>query len=308
MNYYRICKPKLFRTLFFVFVIFAFLSASAGAEVQPRSGQDTARNCLWSVNSGSHTLYLLGSLHILKPDAYPLATALEEAYASSQKIIFETDLGAMTDPEIQKKMLELGVYPQGQTLYQHLDEDTLALLKKKMNELGVPPAQFVRFKPWFIALALATAELQRLGFDPTYGIDMYFFKRAQDDHKEIGYLEPPEYQLNLLGGMNSSDQSAFLNQTLKEIDLVAQLAADMVAYWKTGDVENLSVLLNQSFEGHPRIRDRLLIQRNEKWALQIEQFMQQKQNILVIVGAAHLVGPKSVVDFLRKKEYKVKQR
>jgi uncharacterized protein YbaP (TraB family) len=308
MSSYRIGKLKIFKPLLLIFIIFAVLSGLAGAGVQPHSGQDTSGSCLWSVNTGSHTLYLLGSLHILKPDAYPLATALEEAYASSQKIIFETDLGAMTDPEIQKQMLGLGVYPQGQTLYQHLDEDTLALLQKKMNELGIPPAQFARFKPWFIAVALATAELQRLGFDPTYGIDMYFFKRAKEDHKEIGYLEPPEDQLNLLAEMNAGDQSAFLNQTLKEIDLVAQLAADITAAWKTGDVEDLYALLNKSFEGHPGIRDRLLIQRNEKWALQIEQLMQQKQNILVVVGAAHLVGPKSVVDFLQKKEYKVKQR
>jgi hypothetical protein len=40
----------------------------------------------------------------------------------------------------------------------------------------------------------------------------------------------------------------------------------------------------------------------------IENFMQQKHNVLVIVGAGHLVGPNSVVNILQQKGYKVEQK
>ena len=147
-----------------------------------------------------------------------------------------------------------------------------------------------------------------MGYDPNYGIDMHFLKRAKEDAKELGFLEPVEYQINLLGKMNKGDQDSLLSQTLKEMDIVAKLAADITAYWKSGDANNLDKLMNKSFEGHPNIRERVLVQRNRQWVSQIEKFIKADKNVLVIVGAGHLVGPDSVVDILKKKRHSVKQR
>ena len=237
-----------------------------------------------------------------------VAAAIEEAYSSSRKLVFESDMNALTNPAVQQKMLALGLYPEGQTLDQHLSGKTKNLLKKKMTELGLPMQQFARFRPWFIALTLATFELQRLGYNPIYGVDMHFFGRAKQDEKELGFLEPVEYQLDLLGKMTNQDQESFLNQTLEEMDIVAELAAEMMAYWESGDAENLYQLVNKSFQDHPSIRDRLLIQRNKNWTSQIEALMKENKNVLVIVGAGHLVGPDSVVDLLKKRGYGVKQK
>jgi uncharacterized protein YbaP (TraB family) len=66
--------------------------------------------------------------------------------------------------------------------------------------------------------------------------------------------------------------------------------------------------MNRSFNDHPAIRDRLLIQRNKNWTSQIEALMKENKNVLVIVGAGHLVGPDSVVDLLKKKGLSVKQK
>jgi len=308
MATYQIFKHKYFK-VFIVIFIFGFLLAGAkSAEVQQSPAQETSKSCLWSVRSGSGTIYLLGSIHLLKADAYPLTTAIEQAYSASQKIVFETDLEAMTDPNVQKQMLGLGLYPEGQNIYQNLGEDTLNSLKKKMAEMGLPMQQFVQFKPWFIALTLATVELMRLGYDPNYGTDMHFLKRAKEDGKKLGFLEPVEYQINLLGKMNKGDQDSLLRQTLKEMDIVAKLAADITASWKRGDANNLDKLMNKSFEGHPNIRERLLVQRNRQWVSQIEKFIKADKNVLVIVGAGHLVGPDSVVDLLEQKRYQVKQK
>lgn len=308
MANYQIFKHKYFKVFIVVFIFGLFLTGAKSAEVQQSPAQETSKSCLWSVRSGSGTIYLLGSIHFLKADAYPLAAAIEQAYSASQKIVFETDLEAMADPNVQKRMIELGLYPEGQSVYQNLRGDTLNSLKKKMAEMGLPMQQFAQFKPWFIALTLATVELMRLGYDPNYGIDMNFLKRAKEDGKELGFLEPVEYQINLLGKMNKGDQDSLLSQTLKEMDIVAKLAADITAYWKTGDANNLDKLMNKSFEGHPNIRERLLVQRNRQWVSQIEKFIKADKNVIVIVGAGHLVGPDSVVDLLKQKRYQVKQR
>lgn len=308
MTNHCIIKCYGLKVILILFILGFFLTGGAAAAEKQNQDADTSKSCLWFVQAEGETVYLLGSLHILRSDAYPLAASIEEAYLSSQKVVFETDINAMSDPAVQQKMLALGLYPEGQTLDQHLGGETRNLLNKKMTELGLPMQQFARFKPWFIALTLATFELQRLGYNPAHGIDMHFFNRAKADDKELGFLEPIEHQVDLLGKMTNQDQEAFLNQTLEEMDIVAKLASDMTAHWESGDAEKLYKLMNQSFKDHPTIRDRLLVERNKKWTTRIEALMKENQNILVIVGAGHLVGPDSVVDLLKKKGYRVSQK
>ena len=214
----------------------------------------------------------------------PLAAAIAKAYADCRKIVFETDIAAMQEPAMQAKMLQLGLYPQGQNLLPNLDGRTRQLLARKMTELGLPLEQFVRFKPWFLALTLTTVELQRLGFNPIYGLDLHFFNKARTDAKEIGFLEPVELQLNLLANMVKKDQNAFLNQTLKDLEVVNELAADLVKFWKAGNADGLHQLLFKSFKDYPAIHDRLLIQRNKKWVKEIEAQMRGKQKCSFCFG------------------------
>ncbi|MGD8285865.1 MAG: TraB/GumN family protein [Desulfobacterales bacterium] len=292
-----------------LFLFLAISMAISGSLYAQQSARQTAnKHCLWEVENQSSKIYLLGSLHVLKSEAYPLAQVIEKAYASSRKIVFETDLGGMIDADVQAKMLTLGLYPEGQDLLQNISQDTRLSLEKKLKKLSLPMEQFVRFRPWFLAVTLTTLELQRLGFNPLYGIDMHYYGKARTDGKKIGFLESVEFQLDLLGKMNTHDQNAFLNQTLKDLEVAAQMASDMMRYWQTGDSKNLYKLLFKSFEGYPEIQDRLLVQRNKDWAIKIAQMLKETNQVLVIVGAGHLIGPNSVVELLKQKGYSVKQR
>jgi len=300
-----------FRLKFVWLVIFLpvfLITASLDLQADSASVDQAAKSCLWTVPSQSNKIYLLGSLHVLKQDTYPLAAEIERAYADSRKIIFETDIAAMIEPGMQARLLELGIYPAEQNLFQHLDGTTRKLLAKKISEIGLPLEQFTRFKPWFVALTLTTLELQRLGYNPAFGVDVYFFNRAKTDGKEIGFLEPAEFQIKLLGNMAAEDQNNFLSQTLKDLEMVNQLAGDLVKSWKTGDSDRLNDLLSKSFKDYPDLHDRLLIQRNKKWIKEIEGALRKNENALFVVGAGHLVGPESVVDLLQKKGYSVKQQ
>ena len=302
-------KRNRLRTTLFILCLSAILFVSAGLHAQQSKQSVSQKHCLWVVETPSNkAVYLLGSLHVLKSDAYPLANVINEAYSLSQKVVFETDLAAMMDPAVVAKMMALGLYPEGQTLFQNIPDEMRSSLKKKMNDLGMPMEHFGRFRPWFMAVTLTALELQRLGFSPEYGIDVHFYGRAASDQKEIGYLEPVDFQLDLLGKMNESDQNAFLGQTLKDLDVAAQMADDMLKNWEKGDADNLYAILFKSFEGYPQIENRLLGQRNIDWVKKIEEMMGEDKNIFVIVGAGHLIGPGSVVALLKENGYQVKQK
>ncbi len=294
------------RSVFFV-CLFFFVVVAANVHAQQNGAGSSSKSCLWVVETTSTKMFLLGSLHVLKSEAYPLANAINQAYASSQRLVFETDLNAMMDPAIQAKMVAMGVYPEGQNLYQYISEGTKKNLEDKLADIGLPVDHFTRFKPWFLAVTLTTLELQRLGFNPLYGIDVHFYTKATADEKEIGHLESVEYQLDLLGKMDAGDQKAFLDQTLKDLEISAQLAGDMMKSWQTGDVDNLYTLLFQSFEDYPAIEVRLLTRRNHDWLSKIEKMLAEPKKTLIIVGAGHLIGPEGLVALLRQKGYKVKQ-
>ena len=280
-------------------------NSSSAQQHQPTA---VRKNCLWEVKGSSNKVFLLGSLHVLKSDAYPLAKAIDNAYTTSPAIVFETDIGGMMDPSVQAKMLSMGLYPEGQSLFQNISASMQKALQKRMTELGLPLEQFSRFKPWLLAVTLTTLELQRLGFSPAYGIDVHYFGRARSDKKKIAFFESVEYQLSLLGDMGTEDQKAFLGQTLKDLDVASEMADDMMTYWQKGQTDELYTLLFKSFEGYPEIEDRLLLQRNKDWVKQIEHLLAKPEDVFIVVGAGHLIGPGSVVDLLRQKGYKVKQR
>jgi uncharacterized protein YbaP (TraB family) len=217
----------------------------------------------------------------------------------------ETDLDSINKPEFQAKMMTLGLYPEGQTLEQNVSKETYRLLEKKLVAAGLPIAHFSRLRPWVCALALTIMEFQRLGFDPSYGIDTHFFNKAKKDGKEKIFLETIDYQLGLFTKMGKVEQESFLRQALKDLEVIETMASEMVSSWKTGDVDKLNAIIKLSFKEYPGIYNRFIIQRNKKWISRIEDLMRQDENVLVIVGAGHLVGTENILELLKKKGYKI---
>jgi uncharacterized protein YbaP (TraB family) len=290
-------------------VFVAFLWIFANTVYSQKIIQVKAKNnFLWSIETGKNTLYLLGSFHMLTRSSFPLSKEIENAYNDSQKIVFETDLNALNAPEFQTKMMTLGLYPDGQGLEQNVSEQTYRLLEEKVLAVGLPMAQFSRFKPWLGALTLTVIELQKLGFDPNYGVDSYFFAKAKKDRKEVTFLETVEYQLELFTGLSRGEEESFLRQTLKDLKVVETMFPEMVSAWENGDVDKLESILRISFEQHPDIYNRLVSQRNRRWIRQIENLLEQDDNVLVIVGAAHLVGSENILGLLKNKGYELEQR
>ena len=304
MNIHGICKRGWLQSLLvFLLLLFIYVGTLAGAHAQ----QTTKKNFLWSLKSGRATIYLLGSVHLLTSDSYPLDNNIEAAYRASKKVVFETDIGGMNTLAVQEKLMSLGMYPEGQTLQQNISPETYNMLEKKLTELGLTVAQLNRLRPWMCALTLILFELQKLGFDPHYGIDRYFFNKAQQNKKEMAFLESIDYQISLFADMNSHEEESFLQQTLKDLEVVETMFADIVSAWKTGDAARLGSILSISFKDHPDIYNRFLAQRNKAWISKIEDLIARDDTVLIVVGAGHLVGPDNLLQLLRKRGYTIEQ-
>jgi uncharacterized protein YbaP (TraB family) len=147
-----------------------------------------------------------------------------------------------------------------------------------------------------------------LGFDPNYGVDQYFFDRAKQDGKKISFLESVDDQLKLFTEMSKEEEELFLAKVLMELDTLRAKVGDMINVWKDGDTNKLASIVEQEFKDYPDIYSKMLVQRNEKWVGQIETLSRQTGNKLVIVGAAHFVGDKNVLELLESKGFELEQR
>jgi uncharacterized protein YbaP (TraB family) len=291
-----------------VLALVVLAAAALGADAQTRTNEGVGKTCLWAVGSGGRQVFLLGSIHFLRQDDYPLPAAMEQAYVASRVVVFETDIAQMTEPSVQARMLELGMYPPGRRLFDVIGTDTRQRLERRLRDTGLPAEAVAGLKPWVIALTLSSLEFMRLGFAPDLGVDMHFFQRSRSDGKRMEALETVEHQLQILAGMDDAMQEKFLDQTLQELELAEVMAPDLVRYWASGQIEPLRQLLFKTIDRYPGTRDRMLTRRNQAWLERIEELIRRNEAALVIIGAMHLIGPGSVVELLQQNGHRVEQR
>ena len=162
-------------------------------------------------------MFLAGSLHLLTSEYYPLAPAFDEAFTQSDLLVEELDMAEMQTSDAQMQMLTRGMMPAGQTLESVLSAATLADVRAKVAELGLPLAPLQLFKPWSLSLTLQGLEWQKAGLDPDLGLDKHFYDRAKQTNIPVQGLETLDFQLQQFDGMPMPLQERLLASTLKEM-------------------------------------------------------------------------------------------
>ena len=288
-------------------LVFAALVLAATSPILQPAAAQAPRNFIWKISNGTGSLYLVGSVHLLTKDYYPLSSALESGFKDSDLLIEEADLGELDAPESQFRLLTRGMLPASQTLDKVISPATYALVAKRVGDLGMPIEPLKRFKPWMLALTLVQVEWQKAGFDGSLGLDKHFYDRARQDGKTVQGLETLEYQVSLFDGMTFEEQDRMLADSLK--DAAAELAnvKKLVDAWKAGDVAGVERLMLNDMKDDPVLYERLLVARNRQWVPKLDALLSRRGRAFVVVGAAHLVGPDGLLAMFRAKGYRVDQ-
>jgi uncharacterized protein YbaP (TraB family) len=294
--------PSLTIRIFLALFMLLVLITIAGA-------QDGSKSFLWKVRSESATAYILGSVHILKEDIYPLKKSIEDAFEKSDALAVEVNINEADAGNMQEMILAKALYPQGDSLKKHLSGETYELAESKLKELGMTLEVFESVRPWSLALTITTLELGKLGFDPAFGIDSHFLMEAEG-RKKIIELESADSQISLLSNFSEKEQENFLFYTLKDLDVLEKELSEMLQAWKTGDAKTLDSLLSETAEKYPEIQpvyEKLIYARNRTMADRIEKLLKTKETYFIVVGAGHLVGRKGIIEILKNKGYAIEQ-
>ena len=293
---------KKIRTAAVILVLLMALPALAGTfNIVP-----SEKTFMWKVEKGGTTVYLLGSIHALKEDAYPLPPAIEAAFEEVEIAVFEIDLDEMTKAAI--KMVSAGSLEKGLTLEEVVGPETWSDFETRVADLGFDSGLYQGMKPWMAALTVASFELTKHGYLASAGLDTYFSQRADETGKKRLALETAGFQVSLFAGLSPEHSLTFLRYTLEDLAAMIPEMDQLYLDWRVGNVETVEDALLEGFREFPGVLKKMVVDRNHAWMPQIEKVLAGGQDAMVVVGAAHLVGEEGVVNLLRQKGYTVEQQ
>jgi len=274
------------------------MSAIAPAQAQPAT---------WSVSAGGNTVYLFGSVHVLPDGGFSIADDLDRAYRDAAEVCFEIDSSALDPSETAALTLARAIDPDGRSLSDLLGPDA-ERARTHAAAAGIDLAQFERFEPWFAGLTISLLALRQHGYDVEHGVEQVIEAAADRDAKRRCGLETVDAQLEMLDSLPADLQRELLLQSIEEAGEVDKLFGAMIAAWRAGDEPALADSLAADFDGYPELAERLIYARNERWAGQVEELLEQDDDVLLVVGALHLVGDRGLPALLRARGLRVERR
>jgi hypothetical protein len=266
-----------------------------------------AEPALWRVQGPHATVYLFGTVHVLRPSIVWRSPKIDLALKSADALwleVIDADNPAIMQPLITR----FGIDPSA-PLSSRLDADTNAELNIVLASLGASPSNLQPMRPWLAGVTLDILPLVRAGYDPAAGVEHYLAEDARSQGKALHGFETAEQQIRYLADMPPALQIQFLKSEIREADKAMKQTDDMVFAWSGGDDVALGQMLNDEMRGgFPEVYQRLIVERNRRFAARIAEMLKGRGVSFVAVGAAHLAGEDSVQNDLARLGYSAERQ
>jgi uncharacterized protein YbaP (TraB family) len=262
---------------------------------------------MWMAEGTSNRVYLLGSVHLLRAQDHPLPQVIDDVYNDAETLYMELDMDDIDPLLMQATINQLGMLDEGTSLQDVMGDDLYAEARAMAAELEIPLEMLERTEPWLAAITIEQLALARIGFNPSYGVEMHLLKKAASDGKKILGFESVEQQLAYLDGLSPEAQRALLMQTLTESATIREVMDDLILAWRSGDIDYLEQTLLDDVSGYPELYDTIVANRNRLWVDTIDELLEQGEDYLVIVGALHLVGEDGLPQLLQQRGVRIMQ-
>jgi uncharacterized protein YbaP (TraB family) len=278
---------------------FLTLPAYAGEPAHPLT--------MWQVLGANNSVYLLGSVHLLRAEDYPLPTAFDAAYDDADVLVMEVDMDELDPLATQSMFNTYGVLHDEKTLRDLMGNELFEEAAAAAEIIDIPLEMLNKTEPWYAAMTVEMMMLSRVGFNPTLGIEMHMLAKATRDGKRVDGLETVEEQIQYLDSMSLPAQREMLISTLNESVKLNSIMDELIDAWRHGDTAVLETGMLEDMAKHEELNEALVVERNKRWVGQIESLLEDDKDYLIIVGALHLVGRDGVPKQLLRHGYDVRQ-
>lgn len=291
----RLGTFRTVRNAFTAGLLAGSLLAGAAAARSPAD-----QGLVWELRGERNTIYLAGSMHLLHPDAADLPPPVQRAYQDSRELVMEVDLDDLDPQEGAMFTATHGTYASGEGLRQALGEARWARVLEACTKVGIPAAALDQLEPWVVALILSVAQMSAAGLDINSGVEQQLQALAGADRKPIEGLETVEFQLSIFDNLAPEQQARLLELTLDEGEQMQSELAALTAAWREGRTTELESLLLGEYAKFPELYEALVYRRNRDWIPKIRALGERDGNVLVVVGALHLIGERGVIALLQQ--------
>ncbi|MDX7899346.1 TraB/GumN family protein [Aeromonas media] len=257
----------------------------------------------YRISKGNEQHWLLGSIHAGKPSLYPLPDPVERAWQQSRALVMEVDMTHISQAQWQ----EMGAITRlvdGKTLKDHLPIDLYRRTLVAAGQNGLTESMLAPLRPWFAAITLTQAALERTGYRGEFGVDQHFARRANDGGKPIVGLETLLEQLGYLASVGDN-QTLMLESTLDELPELKTGFDGVMKAWQEGDQATLINLLKEEM-APPKLQawleQTLLAERNRNW---VKKWPDLPNESFIVVGALHLYGEQGLLALLEQQGWRI---
>jgi uncharacterized protein YbaP (TraB family) len=282
-----------------------------GASAPQSATAQQARGTLYRVQGQGHTAYLFGTIHVGKPEFFPLEPQVMEDFTKSDALAVEFDIS--DTKAVQDAIFKYALYPNSGAIDKHVSPKTLDRLKKALTKLGLSYDGLSHMKAWMVADVMLIVSLEKQGYQGALATDSYFVKTAKDQNKKIVSLESADFQLSLFDKMPAKDQEAYLTDCLNDLEsgTVAAKNQELLNAWEHADQKAFDGLLaeardDKTVSGRFFYRE-LLQARNPPMAEKVAKMIKEHDNGFVAVGLLHLQGKEGLPQLLRKKGFTIER-
>lgn len=263
---------------------------------------------MWKVTDANSTVYLYGSVHLLKDNTDWQKRDLDAALAEVGTVYFEvpdTDKANMEASVLQR---QYGLYDSGERLSDHLDSAVKKHLAAAAYNIGLTPERLDIFKPWLVTDMLSLAGAENAGFLAANSVDAALRAQARAARKDIRALESMKDTIEAVALLSPQLQLQSLEDTVRGFDAYGSDLETVTNAWIVGNAELLETeMLIPAKAKSAEMYAILFTNRNIAWAKKMDQFLQGDETALVVVGIGHLLGEGGLPNRLKELGYDVER-
>ncbi len=266
-----------------------------------------AESPVWTVSNGENTIYLAGTLHVLKAEDFPLPAQFKQAYQSSDDVYFEVDLVQFNSDDVQSQLSSRVAWNDGTTLEDVLSPPVLQRLQAQLDNYGIPLGMIAHYKPGPAAITVSMLEMQRLGMSEA-GVEDHVMQWVSTDDRDVFGLETAEKQISFLLEMGGSTPDDIIGFTIDDLSGLEEQVDILRTAWRSGDVDEIDQsILHDMRSAYPKIYQQLIVERNNNWIPELKALLADSDTEMVLVGIGHLAGPDSLLKLLAAQGYRIRQ-
>jgi uncharacterized protein YbaP (TraB family) len=243
-----------------------------------------AEPAMWKVSDADSSVYLFGSIHVFTRPMEWRTPLFETVLKDADHVYFELILDEKAYATMARAMLIEGRLRDGRTLHELLTYPQWVQVQSAFNQVGMDVNTVAYMTPWMAEMVLGTGAIGTT----KPGVESTLYAEVEPERQRG--LETAEEQIGFLSKGTEEEQVANLVRSAEAISTeTKKMVEEMMDAWESGDTDYLDRLNQIELGGDTRF-DTLIVERNERWADRIAQMLEENDNALVVVGAAHLVG------------------